>query len=334
MLKAVSDGCAGRQPRRHIEEVVGVGCAPGLRDRGPPDVVVFDFPHSAMLAPDRIGVPAVMFTHNVEAEIFRRHIDVTRNPFLKQLWRNQTRKMERFEWKTLTRFDAVVAVADRDRQTFADNYRIHNVQVISTGVDLDYFNYVRPAEAGCVLFLGSMDWLANIDAIDWFMDEIWPLVIAERPDTRMKIVGRSPPTALINRAKSRGLNWQFTGFVEDVRDHVKGVSAFVIPLRVGGGTRIKVNEAIAMGMPVVSTTIGVEGLRLEPGRHYLCADDPATFADAILKLLDDDRTRNQISADAYSFVSENCSSSRVAKEFEEICLSVLGPVAEGAASAR
>jgi len=295
-----------------------------------PDVVVFDFPHSAVLAPIHMDVPSVMFTHNIEAEIFQRHIDVTLNPVYKQLWRNQTRKMARYEATTLARFDAVIAVSDRDKRAFEESYQIKNVRVISTGVDLDFFHYSQPAADGCVLFLGSMDWLANIDAINWFMDEIWPRVIVELPDVRMKVVGRSPPASLVSRAKSLGLNWEFTGFVEDVRDHVKDVSAFVIPLRVGGGTRIKVNEAIAMGMPVVSTSIGVEGLPLEAGRHFLRADNPVTFANATLKLLGCDETRNRISVDAYRFVSENCSSRRVAKEFEEICLHVAEPGAQGA----
>jgi len=288
-----------------------------------PDVVVFDFPHSVVLAPNRIDVPSVMFTHNVEAEIFRRHIDVTRNPVLRNLWRSQTKKMERFEATALARFDGVVAVAERDREEFISKYRLSNVRVISTGVDLNFFEYAPPADDGCVLFLGSMDWLANIDAMDWFMDEIWPLVTASRPDAKMKIVGRHPPAALVNRAKSRQLKWEFTGFVEDVRDHVKHVSAFVIPLRVGGGTRIKVYEAIAMGMPVVSTSIGVEGLPLQSGQHYLNADDSLVFAQSILRLMADGELGRKLSIAAYEFVKRNCSSERAAKEFEEICSSVL-----------
>ncbi len=289
-----------------------------------PDVAVFDFPHSAVLAPDRLPAPSLMFTHNVEAEIFSRHADAAGNPFLRLLWRNQTRKMKDFEGKTLARFDTVVAVSARDKRIFEDRYRIDNVEIISTGVDLDFFAYRKPEKDGCVLFLGSMDWLANIDAINWYADEIWPLVIARRPDTRMRIVGRNPPASLVSRVKSRGLNWEFTGFVDDVRDHVTDVSAFVIPLRVGGGTRIKVYEAIAMGMPVVSTSIGVEGLPLKPDQHYFCANEPEAFASATLKLLTDDDARNRISSAAFAFIRDNFSSARVASEFEAICLGTAG----------
>ena len=288
-----------------------------------PDVVVFDFPHCAVLAPDRIDVPSVIFTHNVEAEIFRRHIDVAWNPVLRKLWQSQTRKMEKFEGCTLARFDAVVAVADRDARAFTDHYGIGGARVISTGVDLEFFRYRPPAREGCALFLGSMDWLANIDAMNWLMDEIWPLISASKPDARMKIVGRNPPDALVKRARSRSLNWEFTGFVEDVRDHVEDVAAFIIPLRVGGGTRIKVYEAIAMGMPVVSTSIGVEGLPLSENEHYLCADDAESFAKQTLDVMADGELGRELSATANAFVRENFSSVRAAREFEQICLDVL-----------
>ncbi|MBT8444159.1 MAG: glycosyltransferase family 4 protein [Gammaproteobacteria bacterium] len=299
-----------------------------------PDIVVLDFPHCAVLVPERIDVPSVVFTHNVEAEIFRRHIDVAWNPFIRQLWRSQTRKMEEFEGRTLARFDAVVAVAERDARAFADHYGIEDARVISTGVDLEFFDFKPPAPAGCALFLGSMDWLANIDAMNWLMDDIWPLICAAKPDARLKIVGRNPPDALVNRAKSRRLNWEFTGFVEDVRDHVGDVAAFIIPLRVGGGTRIKVFEAMAMGMPVISTSIGVEGLPLVEDEHYLCADDAESFARMTFDVMSNDDLGRKLSATANGFVRENFSSVRAAREFEQICVSVLDGGADSARQAR
>jgi len=119
------------------------------------------------------------------------------------------------------------------------------------------------------------------------MDEVWPDISRARPRARCVIVGRSPPQALVERARVRKLNLEFTGFVDDVRPFVHNAHVCVIPLRVGGGTRIKVYEAMAMGCPVVSTRIGVEGLPVEPDRHFLQADSADAMAAAVLALLDD-----------------------------------------------
>jgi glycosyltransferase involved in cell wall biosynthesis len=282
------------------------------------DVVVFDFPHSAVLAPSVIGTPSVLFTHNVEAEIFRRHAEVSTGA-LAALWYGQLRKMSEFEREALRRFDTVVAVSERDAQAFSRDYGVTGAQVIGTGVDLDYFAYAIPDSSERIVFSGSMDWLANRDAIAFFMDEIWPLVVKEVPAAGMTVVGRDPPTALVRRAAAGGHNWHFTGYVDDVRPYIRAASAYVIPLRVGGGTRLKVYEAMAMGCPIVSTSVGIEGLPVVAGRHYLSADGPAEFAAAIIALLRDGQLRARFSTAARRFVEDNCSYRAVARQFEDIC---------------
>lgn len=286
-----------------------------------PNLVVIDFPHAAVLAPNAFEVPSVMFTHNVEAEIFARHAKVATSFWRKWVWRNQHRKMVEFERNTLRRFDAVIAVAERDAQAFRRDWAIPNVSVISTGVDLDFFAYQGPGPSETCVFIGSMDWLANIDGIEFFMDAVWPRIVSQRPNAKMLVVGRSPPPALVDRA--RGLNWQFTGFVDDVRPYVKDCAVSVIPLRIGGGTRLKVYEAMAMGCPVVSTAIGVEGLPVEDGVHYRRADDAADTAARVTELFDDRAAAERQARAARAYVEENFSFRSVAREFESICLNAM-----------
>jgi glycosyltransferase involved in cell wall biosynthesis len=287
-----------------------------------PDIVVFDFAHSAVLAPETLSVPSIMFAHNIEAEIFRRHTEVARNSIVRAIWRDQLRKMEMYERQVLRRFHVVVAVSHRDRQYLEQQYEIKDVCVIPTGVDLQHFEHLVPVYSNRVVFTGSMDWFANIDAIQYMLNEIWPRVIAQAPTATFTVVGRSPPRSLIRKAGAVGLRVEFTGFVDDIKPYVHSSTVYVIPLRVASGTRIKVFEAMAMGCPVVSTSIGTEGLPLEAGEHYLRADSPADFAASILRLLRDKELRYRLSHQARRYVEANFASTKVAKKFEQICVRI------------
>jgi len=177
-----------------------------------------------------------------------------------------------------------------------------------------------PIDDRKVVFCGSMDWLANQEAISFFMDEVWDLILTRVPDATMTVVGRAPPARLVNAASSRGYNWAFTHFVDDVRPYIQGAAVSVIPLRVGGGTRLKAYESMAMGSPVVSTEIGMEGLPVDSGRHYLEADDPEAFAAAVVGLLLDKPHRESISRVARQLVEEKFSYRNAASDFEKACL--------------
>jgi glycosyltransferase involved in cell wall biosynthesis len=288
-----------------------------------PDVVVFDFPHSVVLAPNEMDVPSVLFTHNIEAEIFKRHVTVASNPLLRAVWNNQYRKMLEFERKTLQRFDRVVTVSERDGEYFSTEFGIDTCRAIPTGVDTEFFDYRPPNIDKLVVFCGSMDWMANVDGVTFFHDEIWPLITEKISGVKMKVVGRAPPESLVRRIAEVSRGWEFTGFVDDVRDHVAGAAAFVIPLRVGGGTRIKAFEAMAMGTPVVSTPVGIEGLPVTDGQHYLSADDPAGFANQVIRLMNDRRIRLEISENARSLVESTYGFRRAAKKFEDICVNTM-----------
>lgn len=266
------------------------------------DVVVFDFVHAAVLRPRALRGATVCFTHNVEAEIFERHAKTASSAPLRWLWRSQAAKMRRFEREALAGFTRVVTVSERDAKMFEKNDGLKTARAIPTGVDLDFFSWQAPASgAPVVVFTGSMDWEANVDGIRFYIEEVWPRVRAQVPNAQLRVVGKNPPASLVQR-NVHGVS--FTGFVDDVRDHARDAQAFVIPLRVGGGTRIKAFEAMAMGLPVVSTSIGIEGLDVDHGTHFLRADGAEALADATLKLLADDALRLKLSRAARSLVED------------------------------
>ena len=285
-----------------------------------PDVVVADFPHSAVLLPDRLEPASVMFTHNLEAEILERHAAVATG-WRRLVWRREAAKMHAFERATLRRFDSVVAVSERDEIALAMRYALPVVRRTETGVDLEFHAYQAPrADGNVAVFAGAMDSRSNIDGIEFLLRAVWPRVHAVRPQSRMLIAGRNPPATLVAEAVASGMNWDFTGSVDDIRPYLHEGDISLIPLRVGSGTRLKAFEAIANGLPVVSTTLGVEGLGLIPDQHFLAADTDADFAGAILALLADTPRRVAMAEAGRALLEARYSWSVIARQFEAICL--------------
>jgi glycosyltransferase involved in cell wall biosynthesis len=294
-----------------------------------PDVVVVDFPHAGVLVPDRIDAASVLFTHNVEAEIFERHAARAKGLW-RLIWSDQNRKMARFEGDTLRRFDTVIAVSQRDADALSKRYELTQVAAVDTGVDLEFFTAAAPGKAadpgpdgGTLVFTATMSWPANVEGIHFLLDEVWPALVAARPHINAVIIGRNPPASLADKIRQRGLNVTLTGFVDDIRPFVAQGHVYVIPLFVGSGTRIKAFEAMAMGRPVVSTSLGIEGLDVTDGEHFLRADDAVGFTRGILALLDDAVLRQRIAGAARRLVEHRFSWKNVAAQFEAICLEAL-----------
>jgi sugar transferase (PEP-CTERM/EpsH1 system associated) len=272
------------------------------------DLIVCDFLPPLVNMPQRLPCPAVLFTHNVESEIWRRLAETQTDPVRRMLFRVQWRRMLRFERAALGRFDAVLAVSDADRETFRRLFASRltpPIHVVPTGVDTSYFAPADPSAAlpHHLVFTGSMDWSPNEDGMVYFCREIFPRIRHIEPDATLAIVGRSPTPAVQKLAEHPGV--QVSGRVDDVRPHLARATVYVVPLRIGGGTRLKIFEAMAMGKAVVSTTVGAEGLPLTPGREILIADDPERFAGAAVQLLRDQDLRHSIESAARQLVLQH-----------------------------
>jgi sugar transferase (PEP-CTERM/EpsH1 system associated) len=298
------------------------------------DLVVCDFLPPVVNLPARLACPSIVFTHNVEAEIWRRHAEQAANPVTKYLMTQQWQRMLRFEADALARFDLVLAVSEADSETFARLYPrslrtpVHAVQ---TGVETDYFTPPAAApERAHMVFTGSMDWLPNEDGMTYFCREILPKIRQAEPGATLSIIGRAPTPAVRKLAEIPGV--EVTGRVDDVRPHIARGSVYIVPLRIGGGTRLKIFEAMSMAKAVVSTTIGAEGLPVTNGRDIEIADDPSGFAQAVIRLIRDTDRRRSIETAARQLVVEKYDWSAVAEDFERALLRVTNgePVAERA----
>jgi glycosyltransferase involved in cell wall biosynthesis len=269
-----------------------------------------------------LPVPKVLFQHNAEARLLQRHAQHDPTWLRRCYMADQSRKMRRFEADYGARFDAVIAVSELDRQAFERDYSWRDVRAIDTAVDLDYFQPAgRPEQAERVVFVGSMDWMPNQDGARFFLEEVWPRIRARRPEATFQVVGRDPPATLCRSSGKDGVT--VAGTVPDVRPYLEEAAVVVVPILVGGGTRLKIYEAMAMGKAVVSTTIGAEGLVYKPGEHLLVADEPAAFAEAVVSLLKAPRFRSQLGESARRLVHDRFSAETVARQFESICQDTL-----------
>lgn len=287
------------------------------------DLIVCDFVQMARNVVGLPGPPAVLFQHNVEAEIFERHARTDSGWVRRRFMAYQAAKMRVFEAWAGGQFARVVAVSDRDRDQFRSRYGWQHVDTIDTAVDIDYYRPQTGEESPhTMVFVGSLDWLPNQDGLSWFVSEVWPLIRSQVPDAVFRIVGRNPSRSMLELGAVPGI--ELVGGVPDTRPWLARSSLVVVPLRIGGGTRLKVFEAMAMGKPVVSTTLGAEGLAVESGNNIALADGPAALAEAVTQLLQNPPARHQMGLAARRLVEEKFSAESVARQFEQICLRAAG----------
>ena len=266
------------------------------------DVAVCDFLSASLNFPEQLAIPSVLFQHNVESVLWQRMAETEAMPLRKLSYRIEAAKMIRYETRAMGKFHHVIAVSERDRDEMLRLDSRCGVTVVPTGVDTKQYR-VSPSATGnppIVVFTGSMDWEPNIDAVEYFCRQVWPSILASFPNARFQIVGRNPH-ARVQRMKS--VSVEVTGMVASVGDYLQAATVVVVPLRIGGGTRLKIFEAMAMGKALVSTSIGAEGLDVKHGRDVLLADTPESFSDCVQRLLREPELRRSYERAATSLAA-------------------------------
>jgi polysaccharide biosynthesis protein PslH len=249
----------------------------------------------ARLAPD---LPKILVHHNVESILLSRRSRAVNKWTSKVYIRYQSWKLRKFERKQGTVFEYNTVCSDEDCMCLKAICPEARVVVVPNGVDTDYFQpSSAPEKPGTVVHAGGTNWFPNRDGLLYFMKEIWPILKRKMPTMEFTGIGKQVDRELAEFSQ-RDHTFRLLGFVQDVRPHVAEAAVYVVPLRVGGGTRLKILDAMAMGKAIVSTSIGAEGIKCVHGQDIMLADTPQDFSDRVVELLNDDTKRREIGRNA------------------------------------
>ncbi|MBL8857407.1 MAG: glycosyltransferase [Planctomycetes bacterium] len=246
----------------------------------------------------RERVLCVFDTHNLLTTMYERFHATAKGALKRGFLSLQWMKMGRYEREIMRQMDLVLVCSEVERKLL-HTWGLERVLVVPNGVDLDHYTPIEwrrkaEREPPLVVFTGAMGYAPNADAVSWFLDAVLPLVRAEVGHVLLRVVGKDPPPSLSARAQRGAI--EFTGYVDDVRPHMNEARVFVCPLRIGGGTRLKILDAMSQEIPVVSTTVGAEGLAVTADENIVLADDPHAFAAAVVALLRDEARARRIAA--------------------------------------
>jgi len=281
------------------------------------DLLFCDFLHTAAPLLQCSFRPKIVFEHNVEFQLRKRKWQLEKHPLRKIVFGSEWKKTRPLEAQVCRSFDHVLTVSDEDQQTIRREFGVDHISTLPTGVDTDFFcpsgNQSVP---GRMVFVGSMDWDPNEDGILWFLESVYPRIRQAAPHASFVVVGRNP-SARLRAIAAKAPSVEVTGAVPDVRPYLSQAEAVVVPLRVGGGTRIKIPEAMAMAKAVVSTPIGAEGLHFLKDHEICVAEAPEDFANAVITLLTQPGLRQRISAAARRVVRDEHDWETVVDQLEE-----------------
>jgi glycosyltransferase involved in cell wall biosynthesis len=273
----------------------------------------------------------VIDEHNVEYEVFARMAEGERSRVRRTFNRLEHARFRRFEQDCWRRADGCVVTSDRELPTVRAHAPATPVAVVPNGVDLQYFT---PSEAATVprtvVFNGILTYRPNVDAAHHLVEEIWPLVQARCPDARLRLMGRASEE---DRQRFQRPGVEVLGEVPDVRPYIHEAAVVAVPVRIGGGTRLKVLEGLALGKAMVSTSLGCEGVGVQDGEHVMVGDDAATFAEHLLTLFEDSPLRGRLGSAGRLLVERDFSWELAGRRLEALLTEVAAESGEGSRAA-
>ena len=253
-----------------------------------PDLIHVDTigmaPHTAVVP----HVPAILNHHNIESQMMARRASLSSNPFARIVLRRQANLLEALERKWAPRARRHLVVSELDKQRLTDTVGRAFVDVVPNGVDVDYFKPLRDAsiiQPKSMVFVGGLNWYPNRSAVHWLLSDVFPLIRERHPEATITIVGRNPSRGVM-RSERQVSGVSFAGEVPDIRPFIARSAVYVCPMREGGGTRLKILDALAQGIPLVATRMAIEGLPARDGQEVLLAEDARSFANAVCSLFE------------------------------------------------
>jgi glycosyltransferase involved in cell wall biosynthesis len=286
--------------------------------KNPVDLFQFEWSPYVRTLGDWPGARRILIAHNVDSLIWQRYFETAANPLKRWYVKQQWRKFDRYEKTVFPAMDRMVAVSEDDARLMRREYGVTRVDVVDNGIDRAFYESVQgPHDPKRILFLGSLDWRPNLDAVDLLLDRIFPEVQAREPEARLLVVGRSPPPALVQRVRATP-GVELHANVADVRPYLAECGLMAVPLRIGGGSRLKILESLAAGLPVVSTRVGAEGLELESGRDLVLVDAAERMADALVEQMRDPTAIRKMTEQGRRWVLERYDWNVLAGKLEQV----------------
>jgi polysaccharide biosynthesis protein PslH len=263
-------------------------------------------------------LPKILNHHNIESHLFKRRTAFEKNPLKRLYYSLEGEKLERYEQAVCAQFETNFTVSELDKRRLIELVPSAKADVIANGVDVDYFSPgPEPIIPGNLIVASGMNWFPNRDAVVYMCAEIWPVLAQQMPELSWTVVGASPPKELLDLA-AQDRRVVVTGFVNDVRPYLSQAEVYLCPMRDGGGTRLKILDALAMGKAIVSTTMGCEGINVIPDKHVLIADSPIEFVRQIRRLRVEPGLRQQLGLAAREFVIEHYSWGKIGKDLSAV----------------
>jgi len=301
----IKDAGMRRQLRRMVNEVKF-------------DLVHIDTISLAAYRDEVQDLPKILNHHNIESHLLKRRTMFEKNLLKRMYYSLEGGKLERYEQQVCAEFETNFMVSELDKQRLLEFVPLARADVIANGVDVDYFSpSSEQVVSGNLIVASGMNWFPNRDAVIYMCEDIWPVLSSQMPDLSWTVVGADPPQQLLDLA-ARDRCIEVTGFVNDVRPYLSRAEIYLCPMRDGGGTRLKILDAMAMGKAIVCTTMGCEGIAVTPEKNILIADSPTEFLKQIRRLRESSSLRESLGKAAREFVAEHYSWGKIGRDLAHV----------------